>query len=98
LVTVVRTKIVTFKHVDPLLELEDVPIKTRLLLLDFAAAFCTQLNGSAKDLNGQIAPPISPNMIPTNDAIDGAVKANKLVRADRVFAFVLVIRWRVSQL
>ena len=52
----------------------------------------------AKDLNGQIALPIAPNTISTNDAIDGAVKANKLVRAGRVFAFVLVIRWRVSRL
>ncbi len=52
----------------------------------------------AKDLNGRIALPIAPNMIPTNDAIDGAVKANKLVRAGRVFAFVLVIRWRGCRL
>ena len=49
LVTVVRTKVVTFKHVDPLLELDDVPIKTRLLLLDKITVFFTQLNGSDLD-------------------------------------------------
>ncbi len=52
----------------------------------------------AKDLNWQIALPIAPNMIPTISAIDGVVKANKLVRAGRIFDIVLVIRWRVSRL
>jgi len=52
----------------------------------------------AKDLNGQIGLPIVQNMIPTIDGMRGAVKANKLVRAGKVFDNIVITMEEVPAL